>query len=54
MNARLEPEERTALENEIPAGRYGTSEEAAQAVLMLSEAPAYLTGQIIGLDGGMI
>lgn len=54
MNARLTPEERTALEDEIPAGRYGTPEEAAQAVLMLAGAPAYLTGQIIGLDGGMI
>ena len=54
MNARLNPEERAALEDEIPAGRYGTPEEAAQAVLMLAEAPAYLTGQIIGLDGGMI
>lgn len=54
MNARLNPEERAALEDEIPAGRYGTPEEAAQAVLMLAGAPAYLTGQIIGLDGGMI
>ena len=54
MNARLTPEERTALEDEIPAGRYGAPEEAAQAVLMLVGAPAYLTGQIIGLDGGMI
>ena len=54
MNARLSTEERAALEEEIPAGRYGTPEEAARAVLMLAEAPAYLTGQIIGLDGGMI
>lgn len=53
MNARLDPEERAALEDEIPAGRYGTPEEAARAVLMLAEAPAYLTGQIIGLDGGI-
>lgn len=54
MNSRLTAEERTALEEEIPAGRYGTAEEAAQAVMMLAEAPAYLTGQIIGIDGGMI
>ena len=54
MNARLSTEEQSALEEEIPAGRYGTPEEAARAVLMLAEAPAYLTGQIIGLDGGMI
>ena len=54
MNSRLTAEERTALEEEIPADRYGTAEEAAQAVMMLAEAPAYLTGQIIGIDGGMI
>lgn len=54
MNSRLDADERAALEDEIPAGRYGTPEEAAAAVLMLAEAPAYLTGQIIGLDGGMI
>ena len=54
MNARLSTEERAALEEEIPAGRYGTPEEAARAVLMLAEAPAYLTGQIIALDGGFL
>ena len=54
MNSRLTAEERAALEEEIPAGRYGTAEEAARTVLLLADAPAYLTGQIIGLDGGMI
>lgn len=54
MNARLDEAERAALEEEIPAGRYGTPEEAADMVLMLAESPAYLTGQIIGIDGGMI
>lgn len=54
MNSRLNAEERAALEDEIPAGRYGTADEAAHTVLMLAEAPSYLTGQIIGLDGGMI
>lgn len=54
MNARLSAEERTALEEEIPQGRYGSPLEVAQAVLLLAEAPSYLTGQIIGIDGGMI
>ena len=54
MNNRLDAGERAALEEEIPAGRYGTAEEAARMVLLLADAPAYLTGQIIGLDGGMI
>lgn len=54
MNGRLDEEERRALTEEIPAGRFGTPEEAAQLVLMLAQAPAYLTGQIIGMDGGFL
>ena len=54
MNARLDEEERNALREEIPAGRFGTPEEAAKLALMLAEAPGYLTGQIIRMDGGLI
>lgn len=54
MNGRLDSAERAALEEEIPAGRFGTVEEAARLVLMLAEAPPYLTGQIIGMDGGFL
>ena len=54
MNARLTPEESQELAEEIPAGRFGTPEEAAQLVLMLAEAPSYMTGQIIGIDGGFL
>ena len=54
MNSRLNEEEKSALTDEIPACRFGTAEEAARLALMLAEAPGYLTGQIIGLDGGFI
>ena len=54
MNEHLSEEERLSLEIEIPAGRFGTPEEVANMVLQLAESPAYLTGQIIGIDGGMI
>ena len=54
MNGHLTLEERAALEEEIPAGRYGTPQEAAAMILLLSESPSYLTGQIIGLDGGIL
>lgn len=54
MNARLNEEERAALAEEIPAGRFGTPEETAQLALMLSNSPAYLTGQIIAMDGGFL
>ena len=54
MNSRLDMEERAALEEEIPTGRFGTAEETARLVLMLAEAPSYLTGQVIGMDGGFL
>lgn len=54
MNARLDEEERSALAEEVPAGRFGEPDEAARLALMLADAPAYLTGQIIGLDGGFL
>ncbi|MFZ3566438.1 SDR family NAD(P)-dependent oxidoreductase [Streptomyces sp. BH097] len=39
---------------EIPAGRYGTSEEmAASAVYLASDAARYVTGQQLVLDGGV-
>lgn len=38
----------------IPLGRYGTPEEVAAVVVMLaSDACAYVTGQVIVLDGGL-
>ena len=54
MNARLSGEERRALADEIPAGRFGTSEEIARFALSLADAPGYLTGQIITMDGGYL
>ena len=54
MNRFLSGEERTALAGEIPAGRLGTPEEAAEMAWKLLSAPDYLTGQIVTLDGGWI
>lgn len=54
MNACFDPQERNALEQEIPAGRYGTPQEVAALACQLLHANAYLTGQIIKLDGGWI
>ena len=51
MNDCLPPAERAALRGEIPAGREGTPEEVAAAVLSLAENE-YITGQTLGVDGG--
>lgn len=53
MNNCFSPEEKVALAEEIPAGRFASCAEAAQTVLALLSSPAYLTGQVIGLDGGI-
>jgi len=54
MNACFDAEEKASLADEIPAGRFGSPKEVADYVLQLVNAPSYLTGQIIGFDGGWI
>lgn len=54
MNHQLDEEERAALEEDIPLGRFGTPDEIAQIVWNVATAPSYLTGQIIGADGGYL
>ena len=49
----LEPDERTALEEEIPVGRLGTPQEIASLVYFLSlPESSYITGQVISPNGG--
>ena len=54
MNACFSQEERDALEEEIPAGRFGKPEEVADLAWRITQSSSYLTGQIIRLDGGWI
>jgi 3-oxoacyl-[acyl-carrier protein] reductase len=54
MNHFLTDEELMQLINEIPADRLGSAEEVADLVYHLAYKNEYLTGQIIGLDGGWI
>ena len=54
MNDLLDDEEKISLADEIPMGRFGTPAEAAQLIWDVANAPAYMTGQIIGMDGGYI
>ncbi len=42
-----------ALADETPLGRIGTPEEVAEAVYFLaSDAASFITGQVLGIDGG--
>ena len=52
MNSRLSREDLEALTEEIPADRMGTPQEVARLVLQTAQAPEYMTGQIITIDGG--
>lgn len=54
MNSHLDAPERNALTDEIPAGRFATPQEAAEMIWQTANAPGYMTGQIIGFDGGYI
>ncbi len=40
------------LTDGIPAGRLGTPDEVAEVVLFLATGPAYVTGEVLGIDGG--
>ncbi len=54
MNDNLSIEEKKTLSDEIPFGRFAEASEVAELVRYLSIAPYYLTGQVIGIDGGFI
>lgn len=55
MNGNLDKETVSALCAETPVGRIGTPEDVAKAVLFFAdEASSFVTGQILGVDGGFI
>ena len=55
MNSDVTPEDKRAFCEETPLGRIGTPEEVAKMVLFLASDNAdFVTGQIIGCDGGAI
>ncbi|MYC31606.1 MAG: 3-oxoacyl-[acyl-carrier-protein] reductase [Chloroflexi bacterium] len=54
MTGELNDEQRGQVLSRVPAGRFGSAEEVASAVLYLvSPAASYITGQTLTIDGGM-
>ena len=54
MTAALSEKVKEVMMQEIPAGRMGTPEDVANAVAFLvSDEAAYITGQVLSVDGGM-
>ena len=55
MNAHFSSEEIEAFVQDLPISRLGQAEEVAALVYWLqSDAASYITGQVIGIDGGYV
>ena len=55
MMACYTPEDKAALAEETPVGRLGTAEEIARTLVFLAgEDAGYITGQVIGQNGGLV
>ncbi len=54
MTAQLTESQREELMKQIPAGYIGSARDVAEAIAFLaSEEARYITGQVLGIDGGM-
>ena len=54
MTAKLSPQLQEEFLRSIPLGRFGTSEEVAQLVVFLTgPGAAYITGQVMNVNGGL-
>ena len=55
MNAGLSGDTRKELKEETPLGRLGTPLDVAKACIFLSsEDGAFITGQVLGVNGGLV
>jgi 3-oxoacyl-[acyl-carrier protein] reductase len=55
MTSAMTPEAQAAMKGMIPLDRLGTAQDVANAVAFLaSEHSAYITGQVLVIDGGLV
>ncbi len=55
MTAKLPEKIKEETLNQIPIGKFGTPEDVANlAAFLVSDQAAYITGQVINVDGGMV
>ena len=55
MNSNISVEDLNAFVEEIPLGRMGSADEIAEAIYFLaSENADYITGQVLGVNGGYV
>ena len=55
MNSHLSEDDMAVLADETPLCRIGTADEVAKTALFLaSDSASFITGQVIGVNGGMI
>ena len=53
MNHNLSPADLAALADETPLCRIGTPDEVAKSIYFLANDADFVTGQVLGTDGGM-
>ena len=55
MMAAFTAEDKAALAEETPVGRLGTADEVAKLLVFLAgEDAGYITGQVFGVNGGLV
>ncbi len=54
MNSFFSAKELKNIADDIPVGRFGRADEVAELVYQISEAPDYLNGQVIHIDGAWV